>query len=77
MKRTVQCTHNQAIPVNSYTVANFKSLMKSISKFALASLLTATVGMPCFAFEVSPKKYGDILKEELSLCGATRTEEYI
>ena len=51
--------------------------MKSIGKFALASLLTATVGMPCFAFEVSPKKYGDILKEELSLCGATRTEEYI
>ena len=34
-------------------------------------------GAPVCAFEISPKKYGDILKEELPLCGPTRTEEYI
>jgi hypothetical protein len=32
---------------------------------------------PIQAFEISPKKYGDILKEELPLCEPTRTEEYI
>ena len=51
--------------------------MKSIEKFAFTFLLATSASMPCFAFEVSPKKHGDILKEELLLCGATRTEEYI
>ena len=32
---------------------------------------------PAYAFEISPKKYGDNLKEELGLCAPTRTEEYI
>ena len=48
-----------------------------LAKFAITFLLAATAGNPCLAFEVSPKKYGDNLKEELSLCEATRTEEYI
>lgn len=42
-------------------------------------LITAMLAVttPVSAFEISPKKYGDILKEELPLCGPTRTEEYI
>ena len=39
-----------------------------------ALILAAT---PVAAFEISPKKYGDNLKEELHLCEPTRTEEYI
>jgi len=35
------------------------------------------VSAPVCAFEISPKKYGDNLKEELHLCEPTRTEEYI
>jgi hypothetical protein len=38
--------------------------------------MLATIA-PVQAFEISPKKYGNILKEELPLCGPTRTEEYI
>ena len=52
-------------------------LMAITRKLAFVILLAASAGMPSFAFEVSPKKYGDILKEELLLCEATRTEEYI
>lgn len=42
-------------------------------------VLIAMVGAasPALAFEISPKKYGDTLKEELPLCQPTRTEEYL
>lgn len=40
-----------------------------------ATFLVATT--PVLSFEISPKKYGDNLKEELNLCAPTRTEEYI
>ncbi len=47
----------------------------------LKSILLATavvcIAAPSVAFEISPKKYGDNLKEELHLCEPTRTEEYI
>jgi hypothetical protein len=47
----------------------------------LKSILVATAvvstATPSLAFEISPKKYGDNLKEELHLCEPTRTEEYI
>ena len=44
---------------------------------ALALVAVITVAAPSRAFEISPKKYGDNLKEELHLCEPTRTEEYI
>ena len=44
---------------------------------ALALVAVITVAAPSLAFEISPKKYGDNLKEELHLCEPTRTEEYI
>jgi hypothetical protein len=48
------------------------------SKYLLAAIaITAASITPSFGFEISPKKYGDILKEELPLCEPTRTEEYI
>ncbi|WP_156797697.1 hypothetical protein [Synechococcus sp. CB0205] len=41
----------------------------------ISAMLIASA--PVCAFEISPKKYGDNLKEELHLCEPTRTEEYI
>jgi hypothetical protein len=51
--------------------------MKMMNRFLVAALVAASAISPSLAFEVSPKKYGDLLKEELPLCEPTRTEEYI
>jgi hypothetical protein len=49
-----------------------------VLKQVLATTVAATsIAAPAFAFEISPKKYGENLKEELYLCDPTRTEEYI
>jgi hypothetical protein len=50
--------------------------MRLFSKLLATSVVLAAA-TPSFAFEISPKKYGDNLKEELGLCAPTRTEEYI
>jgi hypothetical protein len=51
--------------------------MKASKHLLAAIAITAASITPSFGFEISPKKYGDILKEELPLCEPTRTEEYI
>ena len=51
--------------------------MNSLKRFLAAIAITATSMLPSLAFEISPKKYGDTLKEELPLCEPMRTEEYI
>ena len=53
----------------------FTSMRLVQSALAFATLLSAAA--PSIAFEISPKNYGDNLKEELGLCTPTRTEEYI
>ena len=46
-------------------------------KIIMLATAVASIAVPSVAFEISPKKYGDNLKEELYLCEPTRTEEYI
>jgi len=51
--------------------------MRVLKQALAATLVTTAAAAPSLAWETSPKKYGDILKEELGLCSPTRTEEYI
>jgi len=51
--------------------------MKSLRHLLTAVSVAAVTVSPSLAFETSPKKYGDNLKEELYLCEPMRTEEYI
>jgi hypothetical protein len=51
--------------------------MRLLKKVLAATVAAISIAAPAFAFEISPKKYGDNLKEELGLCIPTRTEEYI
>ena len=51
--------------------------MKFLVKQAIALATITSIAPSAFAWEISPKKYGDNLKEELGLCSPTRTEEYL
>ncbi|NQV75461.1 MAG: hypothetical protein HQ491_05370 [Bacteroidetes bacterium] len=51
--------------------------MRVLRHFLTTTVVTAFIAAPALAAEISAKKYGDNLKEELGLCTPTRTEEYI
>ena len=51
--------------------------MSFLRHSVLIAAMLAAVATPVSAFEISPKKYGDIHKEELPLCEPMRSEEYI
>ena len=51
--------------------------MRSLAPLTLAGATLLASSLPAAAYEISPKKYGDALKEELLLCSPYRTEEYI
>ena len=51
--------------------------MKRFACQVLALATIASIAPSALAWEISPKKYGDNLKEELGLCSPTRTEEYL
>lgn len=51
--------------------------MKRLPRLALVLAAIASIAPSAFAWEISPKKYGDNIKEELGLCQPVRTEEYL
>ena len=51
--------------------------MQLFLKQAIALAAIVSIAPSALAWEISPKKYGDNLKEELGLCAPTRSEEYL